>query len=127
LVGEWAEDSSDDEDKEMGQSKKEEQHEREARRIEQRIKEDKVEEIRCNRKQNGKEIKRRSSEKKQEEVSCTERGLSSQVNAEEQKEKKVMTTTALTRNKAQLFPTAPRPVKREIPNEALVGDKEIED
>ena len=127
MVGEWAEDSSDDEDKEMGQSKKGEQHEREARRIDQRIKEDKVKEIRCNRKQNGKEIERRSSEKKQEEVTCTERGLSSPVNAEEQKAKKVMTTTALTRNKAQLFPTTHRPVKREIPNEALVGDKEIED
>ena len=127
LVGESAEDSGDDQDKEMGQSKKGEQHEREARRIHRRIKEDKVQEIRCNRKPNGKEIERRSRKKKQEEVSCTERGLSSPVKAEEQKEKKVMTTTALTRNKAQVFPTTRRPVKREIPNEALVGDKEIED
>ena len=39
---------------------------------------------------------------------------------------RVMTTTALTRNKAQLFPTARRPVRREIPDRASVGDEAIE-
>jgi len=39
---------------------------------------------------------------------------------------RVMATTALTRNKAQLFPTTRRPVIREIPDRALVGDETIE-
>ena len=40
--------------------------------------------------------------------------------------KKVLTTTALTRNKAQLFPTTRRPEKREVPDELLVANEEVE-
>ena len=39
---------------------------------------------------------------------------------------RVMATTALTRNKAQLFPTTRRPVRRDIPDRALVRDETIE-
>ena len=40
--------------------------------------------------------------------------------------KKVLTTTALTRNKAQLFPTTRPPEKREGPDELLVANEEVE-
>jgi len=39
---------------------------------------------------------------------------------------KVMGTTALTRNKAQLFPTTRRPIQREIQGIELVAEDEVE-
>ena len=56
LVEEWAEDSSEDADKEMAQSKKPDQQHRERRRIDKRMKDNKVDEIQGNRRGNGKEI-----------------------------------------------------------------------
>lgn len=41
-------------------------------------------------------------------------------------ENKIMMTTALTRNKAQLFPTTRRPIKREILSRDSIADADIE-
>ena len=40
--------------------------------------------------------------------------------------RKILTTTALTRNKAQLFPTTRRPEKREVLDELSLPDREVE-
>jgi len=40
-------------------------------------------------------------------------------------EKQVLGTTALTRNKAQLFPTTRRPIRRQVPDSAMVSEAEV--
>ena len=107
VVGEWEEDGSDEEDT-GGEMIKEE-------------------EWQCCEKQKRKEIEWREGEKKQEEDTSGEEESKGQVYANKERVEKVMTTTALTRNKAQLFPTTRRPERREILDKESVGDKEVEE
>jgi len=117
---------SDESDKGIRQ-----RQEREGKRSEERVKLKGGKEIKAGEEEslrggqmNG--IKEGRDEWEKEKGAGGEGKLRLMASRERQENQQVMTTTALTRNKAQLFPTTRRPGKREIPNKESVAGEEVE-